>query len=75
MNKASSLRNKLIIGSAVASTSLMSTSAFALTAAETKAITDAVEAGQVAVALVVAGVIAIAALGFGVSMIVAWLRR
>ncbi|WP_146441625.1 hypothetical protein [Vibrio kanaloae] len=58
----------------VASVALTSGSAFAEGANET-AITAAVEAGKGMVQLTTSGVIGIAALGFGLGMVVAWLRK
>lgn len=49
--------------------------AFAETPDITGAITSAISGGQSNVALVVAGLIGMAALGFGVTMVVGFLRR
>ncbi|MFA0496638.1 hypothetical protein [Vibrio sp. 10N.222.54.B11] len=57
-----------------ASVALTSGSAFAEGANET-AITAAVDAGKSMVSLTTSGVIGIAALGFGLGMVVAWLRK
>lgn len=56
----------------VAAISMASAPAFA---DNTAAITDAVTAGQSLVSLTTAGVIGIAALGFGLGMVVSWLRK
>ncbi|MFA0265024.1 hypothetical protein [Vibrio cyclitrophicus] len=58
----------------VASVAVTSCSAFAEGANET-AITSAVEAGKSMVGLTTSGVIGIAALGFGLGMVVSWLRK
>ncbi|CAK2214775.1 hypothetical protein AB4077_21765 [Vibrio cyclitrophicus] len=58
----------------VASVAVTSGSAFAEGANET-AITSAVEAGKSMVGLTTSGVIGIAALGFGLGMVVSWLRK
>ena len=62
--------NKILL----ASVALTSSSAFAEGANET-AITAAVDAGKSMVSLTTSGVIGIAALGFGLGMVVAWLRK
>ncbi|PTP52549.1 hypothetical protein [Vibrio splendidus] len=59
----------------VASVALTSGSAFAEGSANENAITAAVEAGKGMVSLTTSGVIGIAALGFGLGMVVAWLRK
>jgi len=41
----------------------------------TTAITDAIDAGKALVSTTTSGVIAIAALGFGVGMVVTWLAK
>lgn len=56
----------------VASVALTSSSAFA---DNTKEVTDAITAGKAMVQLTTSGVIGIAALGFGLGMVVAWLRK
>ncbi len=53
----------------------LSGSAFAEASANENAITAAVEAGKNMVSLTTSGVIGIAALGFGLGMVVAWLRK
>ncbi|WP_412492636.1 hypothetical protein [Vibrio cyclitrophicus] len=58
----------------VASVAVTSGSAFAEGSNET-AITSAVEAGKSMVGLTTSGVIGIAALGFGLGMVVSWLRK
>ncbi|WP_192890637.1 hypothetical protein [Vibrio bathopelagicus] len=58
----------------VASVAVTSGSAFAEGANET-AITAAVDAGKSMVSLTTSGVIGIAALGFGLGMVVSWLRK
>ena len=59
----------------VASVALTSGSAFADGSANETAITAAVNAGKGMVELTTSGVIGIAALGFGLGMVVAWLRK
>ena len=55
---------------------LLSTSAFAEgTTSNIDAITGAISGGQQMVSLTTSGVIGIAALGFGLGMVVSWLRR
>ncbi len=56
------------------STVFVSSSAFAVSAAET-AITDAVTSGETMVGLVAPGVIGIAAIMMGVGIAVAWLKK
>ncbi|MFL7028345.1 hypothetical protein [Vibrio cyclitrophicus] len=58
----------------VAAVAAASSPAFAEGANET-AITSAVEAGKSMVGLTTSGVIGIAALGFGLGMVVSWLRK
>lgn len=53
---------------------LLSTSAFA-EGTNLDAINNAVSSGQQMVSLTTSGVIGVAALGFGLGMVVAWLRR
>lgn len=57
------------------STALSSSAAFAVDASLTDTIKAALTSGQTNYALVTAGVITMAALGFGVAMIVGWLRK
>lgn len=52
-----------------------SSAAFAVDASLTDTIKTALTSGQTNYALVTAGVITMAALGFGVAMIVGWLRK
>lgn len=63
--------NKILL----ASVALTSGSAFADPSANETAITGAVNAGKGMVELTTSGVIGIAALGFGLGMVVAWLRK
>lgn len=65
------LSNKILL----ASVALTSGSAFADASANETAITSAVNAGKSMVQLTTSGVIGIAALGFGLGMVVAWLRK
>ncbi|MEZ8195655.1 MULTISPECIES: hypothetical protein [Vibrio] len=65
------LNNKLLAASVLVTAS---GSAFAEGANET-AITAAVDAGKSMVSLTTSGVIGIAALGFGLGMVVSWLRK
>lgn len=70
------MSKKIVLGSVVASTVLASSSAFAADASPiTTAINSAVTAANGNVTAVVLGVIGIAAIGFGVGMIVSYLRR
>ncbi|PVA00174.1 hypothetical protein DC364_01745 [Vibrio vulnificus] len=69
MNKAKNILNNKLLISAVA---LTSGSAFA---DNTAAITEAVTGGKAMVELTTSGVIGIAALGFGLGMVVSWLRK
>ncbi|MEZ9601167.1 hypothetical protein AB4232_20400 [Vibrio sp. 10N.286.46.A8] len=59
----------------VASVALTSSSAFADASANETAITAAVNTGKSMVGLTTTGVIGIAALGFGLGMVVSWLRK
>jgi len=59
----------------VAAVALTSGSAFAEASANETAITAAVNSGKSMVSLTTAGVIGIAALGFGLGMVVSWLRK
>ena len=59
----------------VAAVSVTSSSAFADATSNDTAITAAIESGKSMVATTTAGVIAIAALGFGLGMVVSWLRK
>ena len=59
----------------VASVALTSGSAFADGNANQDAITAAVTSGKGMVELTTSGVIGIAALGFGLGMVVSWLRK
>lgn len=63
--------NKVLL----ASVALTSGSAFAEASANESAITSAVEAGKSMVGVTTSGVIGIAALGFGLGMVVSWLRK
>ena len=72
MNKLRQMANNKIL---LASVALTSGSAFAEVSANEAAITSAVEAGKGMVSLTTSGVIGIAALGFGLGMVVAWLRK
>lgn len=63
--------NKILL----ASIALTSGSAFADASANETAITAAVNAGKSMVQLTTSGVIGIAALCFGLGMVVAWLRK
>ena len=63
--------NKILL----ASVALTSGSAFADPSANETAITAAVNSGKGMVELTTSGVIGIAALGFGLGMVVAWLRK
>ncbi|MGF1711030.1 hypothetical protein L4C37_10715 [Vibrio kagoshimensis] len=63
--------NKILL----ASVALTSGSAVADPSANETAITAAVNAGKGMVELTTSGVIGIAALGFGLGMVVAWLRK
>lgn len=69
VNKAKNILNNKLL---VAGVALTSASAFA---DNTTAITEAVTAGKAMVELTTSGVIGIAALGFGLGMVVAWLRK
>ncbi|WP_438827334.1 hypothetical protein [Vibrio vulnificus] len=69
VNKAKNILNNKLLISAVA---LTSGSAFA---DNTAAITEAVTGGKAMVELTTSGVIGIAALGFGLGMVVSWLRK
>ncbi len=69
VNKAKNILNNKLL---VAGVALTSGSAFA---DNTTAITDAVTAGKSMVELTTSGVIGIAALGFGLGMVVSWLRK
>lgn len=66
------LNNKLLAASVLVTAS---GSAFADASANETAITAAVDAGKSMVSLTTSGVIGIAALGFGLGMVVAWLRK
>lgn len=68
------LKSKFVKLSLVASVALAA-SGSALADGNTSAIEAAIASGQSSVSLVTAGVIALAALGFGLTMIVTWLRR
>ncbi|BBT66629.1 hypothetical protein WP8S18E04_20130 [Aeromonas caviae] len=57
------------------SVALSSPAAFAVDESLTDTIKAALSSGQTNYALVTAGVITMAALGFGVAMIVGWLRK
>ena len=59
----------------VAAVSVTSSSAFADATTNDTAITAAIDSGKAMVATTTAGVIAIAALGFGLGMVVSWLRK
>ncbi|MCG9690803.1 hypothetical protein L1D55_03245 [Vibrio sp. Isolate22] len=72
MNKLRQMANNKIL---LASIALTSGSAFADASANETAITSAVNAGKSMVQLTTSGVIGIAALGFGLGMVVAWLRK
>ncbi|CAH7177224.1 conserved exported hypothetical protein [Vibrio chagasii] len=72
MNKLRQMANNKIL---LASVALTSGSAFADASANETAITSAVNAGKTMVQLTTSGVIGIAALGFGLGMVVAWLRK
>ncbi|WP_038875841.1 hypothetical protein [Vibrio jasicida] len=67
------VNKKTAVGSALTLASV--SPAFAETPDITGAITSAISGGQSNVALVVAGLIGMAALGFGVTMVVGFLRR
>ena len=72
MNKLRQLvSNKVLL----ASVALTSGSAFAEASANETAITAAVDSGKAMVGLTTTGVIGIAALGFGLGMVVMWLRK
>ena len=64
------VNNKVLL----ASVALTSGSAFADDTTN-NAITAAIDSGKAMVATTTAGVIAIAALGFGLGMVVSWLRK
>lgn len=66
------LNNKLLAASVLVTAS---GSAFAEGSANEVAINAAVEAGKGMVSLTTSGVIGIAALGFGLGMVVSWLRK
>lgn len=68
------LKKRVTQAGVVGSTLVASSAAFA-NAEITTAITDAVTAGQSNYTLVVVGVIALAAIGFGLSAIVGAMRR
>lgn len=59
----------------VASVALTSASAFADASTNETAITAAVNSGKSMVQLTTSGVIGIAALGFGLGMVISWLRK
>ena len=65
------VNNKVLL----ASVALTSGSAFADGTTNSSAITAAIDSGKAMVATTTAGVIAIAALGFGLGMVVSWLRK
>lgn len=69
VNTAKFIGSKVVLGSTVM---LASASAFA---EDNAAITAAIEAGKTNVGLVVAGVVAVSALGFGLAMIKSWLGK
>ncbi|EKO3792809.1 hypothetical protein HAR83_002223 [Vibrio metschnikovii] len=69
---AQTLKSKTVKLTLVAGTALASSSAFAN---NSEAIEAAVASGQSMVSLTTSGVIALAALGFGLGMVVSWLRR
>lgn len=69
---AQTLKGKTTKLALVGVTALASSSAFAN---NSDAIEAAIASGQAAVSLTTSGVIALAALGFGLGMIVSWLRR
>lgn len=69
VNKAKSILNNKLL---VAGVALTSGSAFADNAAD---VTAAITAGKTMVELTTSGVIGIAALGFGLGMVVSWLRK
>lgn len=72
MNKLRQLVSNKVL---VASVALTSGSAFAEASANETAITAAVNAGKSMVGVTTSGVIGIAALGFGLGMVVSWLRK
>ncbi|MBJ2148931.1 hypothetical protein JC606_21580 [Vibrio sp. IB15] len=59
----------------LATVTALSSPAFADDSTANAAITAAVDSGKAMVATTTAGVIAIAALGFGLGMVVSWLRK
>lgn len=70
------LRNKAIKYSAVVTAVAASSSAFATESnAITAAINGAISAGQANYSLVVVGIIGLAAIGFGLTMIVSSMRK
>ena len=71
MNVRKLVSNKVLL----ASVTLTSGSAFADASTNSSAITAAIDSGKAMVATTTAGVIAIAALGFGLGMVVSWLRK
>lgn len=73
LNQAKQFMSKKYVQTGVLLT--VSGSAFAEGSANETAITAAVNAGKSMVSLTTSGVIGIAALGFGLGMVVAWLRK
>ncbi|MBP3140302.1 hypothetical protein ACTFQF_16880 [Aliivibrio fischeri] len=69
------LRNKVIKYSAIVTTAVASSSVFAAGDPIADAITAAVTKGQTNYSLVVVGIIGLAAIGFGVGMIVSSMRK
>lgn len=74
-NLTSFLKNKKTVLVAAGSAMLISGSAAAVETGVTEAINAAIAAGTNNVGLVTAGVITVAALGFGVAMVTGWLRK
>ncbi|CDT51757.1 hypothetical protein L4C44_03280 [Vibrio satsumensis] len=72
MNKLRQMANNKIL---LASIALTSGSAFAEASANETAITTAINSGKAMVGTTTSGVIGIAALGFGLGMVVSWLRK
>lgn len=68
MTKNTAKKFAVALGTAVASSSVFA-------ADGDTSITTAIASGQASVELVVAGVIAMSALAFGLTMIVSWLRK
>lgn len=72
MNKLRQFASNKVLWASVA---LTSGSAFAEASANETAITAALNSGKSMVSLTTSGVIGIAALGFGLGMVVMWLRK